>query len=122
MVNNQAKQLNQIFHALSDETRRKMLLLIAKKQCTVSDLAEPFTMSLPAISKHVKVLEKAGLLHRTKEGRIHHCELNAEPLREAATVIKQLQQFWDNKFDALAQFLEETTPKHTKHHLRSNRK
>lgn len=109
MVKNRSRQLNLIFHALADETRRKMLILIAKQQCTVSDLAAPFSMSLAAISKHVKVLERAGLLEREKSGRIHNCQLNPKPLGEAAVIIKELQQYWENKLDSLADFLEKTS-------------
>ncbi len=122
MVNNLSQQLDLIFHALADETRRKMLLLIAKKQCTVSDLAAPFSMSLAAISKHVKVLERAGLLEREKSGRIHNCQLNAKPLREAAGIIKELQRYWEDKFDALADFLEKTSSPSIKSVKRSKHK
>jgi len=84
MVNHSSeKALDLIFHALSHQTRRKLLQFIAKKTCTVSELAEPFQMSLAAISKHLKVLEKAGLLEREKDGRIHRCALNPKPLEMA---------------------------------------
>jgi DNA-binding transcriptional ArsR family regulator len=122
MVKYSPQQLDRIFHALADETRRKILILIAKQQCTVSDLAAPFSMSLPAISKHVKVLEQAGLLDREKSGRIHRCQLNAIPLREAEIIIKELQKYWENKFDALARFLEKTSSTPTISHARRNRK
>jgi DNA-binding transcriptional ArsR family regulator len=106
MVNNSSLTLNKTFAALADPTRRSILARLMRGTATVSELAEPFDISLPAISKHLKVLEKAGLLRRRKEGRIQYCSLNATPLEEAGAWITLYQQFWEDQFDALADFLE----------------
>jgi uncharacterized protein YndB with AHSA1/START domain/DNA-binding transcriptional ArsR family regulator len=105
-----AQKLNRIFHTLADPTRREILCLIAKRGYTVSDLAKPFDMSLAAISKHLNVMEKAGLLRRSKEGRICHCYLDSRPLSEATQLINQLQTFWEQQFTSLEQFLEQADP------------
>ena len=108
MVNNTiAIPLNKTFSALADPTRRSILSRLTQGTATVSELAEPFDISLPAISKHLKVLEKAGLLNRRKEGRIQYCSLNAAPLQEAAAWISLYEQFWGDQFDALANFIEQ---------------
>jgi DNA-binding transcriptional ArsR family regulator len=107
MVNYSLK-LDSVFAALSDPTRRAILSQLAEGESTVKQLAEPFEMSLPAISKHLKVLERAGLLAREIDGRVHHCHLEAEPLREAATWIAHYRRFWDGQLDSLARYLEET--------------
>lgn len=106
MVKYRDSELDQVFHALSDTTRRAILARLANGDVQVSELAEPFEMSLPAISKHLTVLEKAGLLHRHKDGRIRRCQLIAEPLENAADWIKFYQQFWEVKLDSLATYLE----------------
>ena len=88
MVNTQAEQLDLLFYALSDTTRRQILALIGKKAHTVTELAQPFQMSLAAVSKHIKILEKAKLLIRKKEGRIHSCTLDASHLQKAEACIQ----------------------------------
>ena len=98
--------LDNVFHALSDSTRRAILARLASGDAVVSELAEPFDMSLPAISKHLNVLEKAGLLLRHKDGRIRRCELVAGPLESAADWIQFYRQFWDSQLDSLADYLE----------------
>ena len=99
MVNNSSpQQLDRVFHALSDSTRRELLRMLTKRQFTIGELAEPFRMSLAAISKHVKVLEAAGLLTRTRDGRIHRCTMNAKPLAEARELIQFYQRFWEDRF------------------------
>jgi DNA-binding transcriptional ArsR family regulator len=108
MVNYSAN-LDMTFSALSDPTRRSIISRLAKGEISIMELASPFDMSLPAVSKHVRVLEKAGLLIRKKRGRVHYCRLNALPLRDAAQWLVFYQQFWDAKLDALANFLEETS-------------
>lgn len=85
------KQIDKIFHALADTTRRAILDRIRDEEFSVTELAEPFDMSLAAVSKHLKVLEKAGLINRTKQGKIHWCGLNKEPLRTASSVIDLLK-------------------------------
>ena len=108
MVNYKTLPLDKTFAALSDPTRRAILSRLAQGTATVGELAEPFEISLPAISKHLTVLENAGLLVRQKEGRIQHCYLNAEPLKEAAAWITLYEQFWEGQLDALADFIEKS--------------
>lgn len=108
MVKYNGHSLDAIFSALSDPTRRAILGRLAEGEVTVGELAEPFDMSLPAISKHLRVLERAGLLIREKDGRIRRCHLNPEPLKEAAEWINHYRQFWEEQFDQLSAFLEET--------------
>jgi DNA-binding transcriptional ArsR family regulator len=103
---NQDIVLNQTFAALADPTRRAILSRLTQGTTTVTDLAEPFAMSLPAVSKHLVVLEKAGLLTRQKQGRIHYLSLNAAPLKEVANWIQLYEQFWEGQLKALANFLE----------------
>lgn len=105
MTGMKSKQLDLIFHALADETRRELLLLIAEKECTVTELAGRFDMSLNGISKHLKVLEKAGLLKRTVDGRVHRCVMDAAPLAQAEQVIETYKAFWGRQLDALDEFL-----------------
>ena len=106
---NYSTELNQTFSALSDPTRRAILSKLAKGDVPILELASPFDMSLPAVSKHIRVLEKAGLVIRTKQGRVHYCRLNAKPLRAAAKWLAFYQQFWDAKLDSLANFLEKNS-------------
>jgi len=108
MVKYNNEQLNHVFHALADTTRRGILERLSQGEALVTELAEPFDMSLPAISKHLNVLEKAGLLQRHKDGRIRRCQLNAGPLENAADWIKYYQQFWETQLDSLAEYLEKT--------------
>lgn len=99
--------LNNIFSALSDSTRRAIISKLAEGEVSIMEIASPFDMSLPAVSKHIRVLEQAGLVLRRKQGRVHYCRLNAEPLQEAAKWLVFYQQFWDAKLDSLANFLED---------------
>lgn len=102
-------QLDVIFSALSDSTRRTMLRRLSKGEMSVTELAAPFDMSKPAITKHLKVLEKAGLLRRQIVGRVHHCRLAPQPLSEAAEWIAFYEKFWNARFDALDQYLNGTS-------------
>ncbi len=111
MVKYQDPQLDSVFHALSDSTRRAILARLSSGDAVVTELAEPFDMSLPAISKHLTVLEKAGLLHRHKDGRIRRCELNAGPLETASDWISFYKQFWSNQLDSLSDYLERNKAK-----------
>jgi DNA-binding transcriptional ArsR family regulator len=111
MVNYSSAPLDAIFGALADPTRRAMLARLAQGQAMITELAEPFRVSLPAISKHVRILESAGLLEREINGRVHRCRLAAEPLRNAAAWIEQYRAFWEWQFDALAKYLETTARK-----------
>ncbi|MCR2807235.1 ArsR/SmtB family transcription factor [Paenibacillus soyae] len=101
------KRLDHIFHALSDSTRREMLRLMAQRDRTVSELAEPFDMSLAAASKHVKVLEHAGLLRRSVQGRTHYCSLDSDTMAQAMKWLSFYEQYWKSRFDALEKALNE---------------
>jgi DNA-binding transcriptional ArsR family regulator len=100
-------RLDHLFGALSDRTRRKMVARLAQAPATIGELAKPFAMSLPAASKHVRVLERAGLVRRTIEGRIHRCDLQRKRLRDANEWIERYTRFWDDTLDALAAFVED---------------
>jgi DNA-binding transcriptional ArsR family regulator len=110
MVKYNLSSLDTTFAALADPTRRAILTQLGRGQATVTELAEPFNISLPAISKHLRVLEQAGLLIREKEGRVRRCRLVAEPLKDAAEWIAHYQKFWEGQFDALADYLGEAAP------------
>lgn len=99
-------RLDHLFGALSDRTRRKMVARLARAPATIGELAEPFAMSLPAVSKHVRVLERAGLVRRTIDGRIHRCALERRRLRDAGAWLERYTEFWDDTLDALAAFVE----------------
>jgi DNA-binding transcriptional ArsR family regulator len=101
MVEDTAPALDRVFRALADPTRRAMLRRLADGERSVGELAEPFDMSFAAAAKHVKVLEEAGLLHRTIEGRTHRCRLEAGPLAEADRWIAYYQRFWTGRLDDL---------------------
>ncbi|MDZ8029244.1 MAG: ArsR/SmtB family transcription factor [Nostoc sp. SerVER01] len=100
-------QLSIIFAALADPTRRAILAHLAKGEASVTELAQPFEMSLPAISKHLKVLERAGLIARGREAQWRPCRLEAEPLKDAADWIEQYRQFWEQSLDRLDEYLQE---------------
>ena len=110
MVKYKDRSLNKTFSALADPTRRAILTRLAKGDSSVTDLAAPFSMSLPAISKHLRVLEKAGLLRQERDGRVRRCHLQAQPLKEAADWIAHYRQFWEGQFDALADYLQDSFP------------
>ena len=99
-------QLDQVFHALSDRTRRALVARLAGGPCMVTELAEPFDMSLPAVSKHLKVLESARLVARAVDGRVHRCSLQAAPLQQAEEWIEWYRPFWEDTLDALARYVE----------------
>ncbi|WP_020501311.1 ArsR/SmtB family transcription factor [Sciscionella marina] len=94
-------QLSSTFAALADPTRRAILARLAEGEATVNELAEPFEMSLPAISKHLKVLERAGLISRGRNAQWRPCQLEAAPLAEAADWVETYRRFWDTSFDRL---------------------
>ena len=97
--------LDSVFHALADRTRRGMVDQLASGACTVSELAAPYAMSLAAASKHVRVLEDAGLLNRTVEGRVHRCSLERRPLAQALSWLRAYTDFWDQRLEALEDLL-----------------
>ena len=98
--------LNAIFGALSDPTRRAILARLARSECSVSTLSEPFPVSPPAISKHLRILESSGLIARRKAGRTHYCRLRTDGLRRAGNWIQQQRAFWEQQLDALAMYLD----------------
>ena len=102
--------LDLVFAALSDATRRGLLTRLIEGEATVGTLAEPLQMSLPAVSKHLRVLEDAGLLKRRIEGRTHYITANPKPLREAVNWIEHHRQMWEGSFDRLAVLLEQPPP------------
>ena len=97
--------LSAIFSALADPTRRTILARLAAGSATVTELAMPFEMSLPAVSKHLKVLERAGLIARSKEAQWRPCRLEVAPLREAADWLEEYRQLWDGRLDRLDLYL-----------------
>jgi DNA-binding transcriptional ArsR family regulator len=99
-------RLDFVFRALGDTTRRRILARLARGPATVTELAEPFAISLPAISRHLKVLENARLIARHIDGRIHRCVLHADPLGAIDTWLDQYRQFWEGTLDALAVYAE----------------
>ena len=105
MVKYSEDQLDTLFAALSDRTRRKVLASLDEGSRPVSELAAAHDMSLPGFMKHLGVLEDAGLLARTKEGRVVRCTLQPEPMKEAASWIAQYEKFWTDKLDSLARYL-----------------
>jgi len=110
MVKYRAKSLDSTFAALADPTRRSILERLSAGDSSVTALAEPFDVSLPAISKQLRVLERAGLLVQQKDGRVRRCKLEAKPMKEAVEWIAQYRRFWEDKLESLASYLEGTTP------------
>ena len=107
MVEQQDAHLDAVFHALGDATRRHMLRDLARGERSVGDLARPFDMSLAAASKHIKALERAGLVRRQVRGRTHVCRLEAGPLRGANDWIAFYEQFWTRRLDVLESLLRQ---------------
>jgi DNA-binding transcriptional ArsR family regulator len=101
-------KLDEVFGALADPTRRRILETLSRGDQCVTVLARPHRMSLPAISKHLRVLENAGLIGRRRTGRVHHLKLKAKPMQEAAQWIEEYRKFWEGALDSLASYLEET--------------
>jgi DNA-binding transcriptional ArsR family regulator len=107
-------RLSATFHALADPTRRAILARLAQGEASVNELAAPFSMSLPAVSKHLKVLEQAQLISRGKEAQWRPCKLEAAPLREADDYIEQYRAMWEARFDRLDDYLQELQGKKPK--------
>ena len=114
MVELEAPQLGPIFHALSDGTRRRMLLELASGERTVGQLAQPFAMSLAAASKHIKVLENAGLIQREVRGRAHLCRLDPGQLESAHEWLSFYERFWTARLDILDRLLREENEQESK--------
>lgn len=114
MVDIQDSQLDAVFHALGDPTRRMMLRRLVQGELTVGQLAEPFEMSLAAASKHIKALESAGLISREVMGRVHVCRLDAGPLRAADEWLRYYENFWTARLDRLEALLrQDAAPRST---------
>jgi DNA-binding transcriptional ArsR family regulator len=107
MVEFQTHRLDAVFHALSDPTRRAMLRRLTEGEHSVSDLATPFNMSLAGASKHIKVLESAGLVRRHVQGRTHMCQLEAARLAEAQEWLRTYERFWTSRLDDLEEILRD---------------
>jgi|SRR5919197_814347 DNA-binding transcriptional ArsR family regulator len=104
-------QLSITFAALADPTRRAILARLARGETTVSELAAPFDMSLPAISKHLKVLQRAGLIEQGRQAQWRPCRLNAEPLRDVSAWIGEYRRYWEESLDRLDEYLRELQDK-----------
>jgi DNA-binding transcriptional ArsR family regulator len=100
------ERLDAVFSALADPTRRRIIARLSAGPASVGELAEPFSISLPAVSKHLSVLERAGLVRRERDGRIQRCQLDARPLEAASEFIERYRTFWEDSLDQLAQYLE----------------
>ena len=107
MVTNSS--LDRTFNALSDATRRAILVRLSEGDATVGELAAPFPVSRPAISKHLRVLEAAGLVRRARDGRLSRCALDAGPMRDASEWVEGYREFWEQRMDALASYLDSET-------------
>ena len=114
--------LSTTFAALADPTRRAILARLTCGEASVTELAEPFEISLPAISKHLKVLERAGLIARTREAQWRPCRLDAGPLKEVAGWVGDYRRFWDESFDRLDDYLRELQEKEKKNDERKRKK
>jgi DNA-binding transcriptional ArsR family regulator len=103
----QEDQLDRVFGALADRTRRALLARLAERSAMVTELAAPFDISLPAVSRHIKVLQHARLVHRAIDGRVHLCSLQPEPLKAVENWVRHYRHFWAGTLDALARYVEE---------------
>lgn len=108
-------QLDRTFAALSDPTRRAILSRLAGGEASVTDLAKPFDMTLPAISKHLKVLQRAKLISQTRDAQWRPCRLEAAPLKDASDWIEHYRRYWEESFDRLDEYLHEVQSKEKKH-------
>ena len=108
-------QLSTTFQALADPTRRAILARLASGECSVTELAEPFAMSMPAVSKHIRVLERAGLIARGREAQWRPCRLQPAPLKEVSDWIERYRATWERRLDRLDTYLQELKAKEKKH-------
>ncbi len=118
----QADPLSDTFFALADPTRRAILARLASGECTVNELAEPFAISLPAVSKHLRVLERAGLIARAREAQRRPCRINGKPLKEVAEWAEAYRHIWEQRLDRLDAYLKEIQTKEHKHVRKTRRK
>ena len=117
-----ADQLSTTFAALADPTRRAILARLMAGERSVSELAEPFNMSMPAVSKHLRVLERAGLIARRKEAQWRPCRINAGPLKEVANWTERYRQLWEERFDRLNHYLQHVAKGEKSHGRKPRRK
>ena len=114
--------LSQTFAALADPTRRAILARLSTRVCSVSELAEPFDMSLPAVSKHLRVLERAGLIGRQRDAQWRRCHINARPLKEVVDWAEHYRDLWEARFDRLDSYLQQLQTKQKKEDKSHGRK
>ena len=114
MVKCSPRLLDRTFGALADPTRRRILEHLAGGDRCVTDLARPYRMSLPAVSKHLRVLERAGLVRRKRDGRVHRLKLEAKPMQQAQAWIEEYRKFWEQSFDRLDEYLKQLQTKKQK--------
>ncbi|HEY7443016.1 MAG TPA: metalloregulator ArsR/SmtB family transcription factor [Vicinamibacterales bacterium] len=107
--------LSATFAALADPTRRAILARLASRECSVTELAEPFEMSMPAVSKHLRVLERAGLIARRREAQWRPCRIEARPLKDVADWAERYRHIWEQRLDRLDAYLQELQAKEKKH-------
>jgi DNA-binding transcriptional ArsR family regulator len=115
MVEYSSKVLDQTFGALADPTRRRILAQLAKGKDCVTNLARPHAMSLAAVSKHLMVLEKAGLVKRRRDGRVHSLALEAKPMQEAQAWLDRYRKFWEANLDQFERYLDQLQEKESQH-------
>jgi DNA-binding transcriptional ArsR family regulator len=115
-----ADQLSATFAALADPTRRAILARLLTGECSVTELAEPFDMSLPAVSKHLSVLERAGLIARRREAQWRRCQIEGGPLKEVAEWTERYRHIWEQRLDRLDSYLKHVQKKEAKSHGRRN--
>ena len=116
-----ADQLSMTFAALADPTRRAILARLCSGECSVSELAEPFDMSLPAVSKHLRVLERAGLIARRREAQWRRCHIEAGPLKDVVDWAEHYRHIWEARLDRLGKYLHSLKAKEAKGHGRKQR-
>jgi DNA-binding transcriptional ArsR family regulator len=114
-------QLSATFAALADPTRRAILARLVTGECSVTEIAEPFDMSLPAVSKHLRVLERAGLIARGREAQWRPCRIEAAPLKEVAEWAERYRQLWEGRLDRLDTYLQQMKTRKEKEHGRKQR-
>jgi DNA-binding transcriptional ArsR family regulator len=114
--------LSTTFAALADPTRRAILARLVSGECSVTELAEPFDMSMPAVSKHLRVLERAGLIARRREAQWRHCRIDANPLKEVADWAERYRHIWEARLDRLDEYLQHVKAKEEKRHGRQQRR
>ena len=117
-----ADQLSATFAALADPTRRAIVARLAGGECSVTELAKPFDMSMPAVSKHLRVLERAGLIARSREAQWRPCRIEARPLKEVADWTERYRHIWEHRLDRLDRYLVQLQAKEKRHGRKPHRK